>query len=283
MKMMKKNLFLMGLMLLGMSLGVVSCGDDDDVVVDEFQEQTYSAWSKVVFAYGSMYDGDESIHVSKTIATFHSDTWGDGSFTISELTKNADNSYTVKGEGKLTMAGHGGTKDYEATISGTIAVGVQTFVISIPSVMGGTTINATVGTIPAVAAVDGTYTGGTYADAKYFQKYQPTKDEKVVVKASEGYQAVTVNYTSETWGAFTFESVSVVSGESGAYTLSGEGKTVMPGMNGGDSKEYPATFKGTIKEGTLVATFAVPSVMGGTTVYFNAEDFEQVYAAANPE
>ena len=57
----------------------------------------------------------------------------------------------------------------------------------------------------------------------------------------------------------------------------------MPGMGGGDPKEYAATLEGTLSNGTLVATFAVPSVMGGTTVYFNADDFEEVLAAAQTE
>ena len=49
MKMMKKNLFFMGLMLLGMSLGVVSCGDDDDNVVTptEDKKQNHGAMNFV--------------------------------------------------------------------------------------------------------------------------------------------------------------------------------------------------------------------------------------------
>ena len=37
---MKKNLFFMGLMLLGMSLSVISCGDDDDPVTDNGSSNT---------------------------------------------------------------------------------------------------------------------------------------------------------------------------------------------------------------------------------------------------
>jgi hypothetical protein len=54
----------------------------------------------------------------------------------------------------------------------------------------------------------------------------------------------------------------------------------MPGMGGGAAKEYVATFEGKVSNKTLVATFSVPSVMGGTTVYFNAEDFAEVLADA---
>ena len=70
--------------------------------------------------------------------------------------------------------------------------------------------------------------------------------------------------------------MTVSKNEDGSYTLTGEGKTLMPSMRGGTS-EYAATFEGTVTGKTLVATFAVPGVMGGTTIYFNAADFDEVF------
>ena len=104
----------------------------------------------------------------------------------------------------------------------------------------------------------------------------------MTLKASDALDAVAIGYTSATWGEFTFENVTVAKGADGTYTLSGEGKTLMPGMKGGTS-EYASTFEGTVNGKTLVATFAVPGVMGGTTVYFNAADFDDVFEAANAE
>lgn len=52
--------------------------------------------------------------------------WGDGSFAA------------ANGEGTLTMAGHGGAKDYAANITGSVES--SQFVISVPSVMGGVTV-----------------------------------------------------------------------------------------------------------------------------------------------
>ncbi len=278
---MKKLLFSMAAALMLMSV-FTSCSDDDNDGGIQFNEQTYNAWSKVVFAYGSMYDAGETLKVSQSQLTFHSAQWGDGTFTVSEFKQNEDGSFAVVGTGKVTIAGHGGTKDYDATVNGTIGKSAQTFVITLPSVMGGTVLNVTAGEIPAAAAVDGTYTGGTYANSKYFQHYQPTKDEKVTLKASDALDAVAIGYTSATWGEFTFENVTVAKGADGTYTLSGEGKTLMPSMKGGTS-EYASTFEGTVNGKTLVATFAVPGVMGGTTVYFNAADFDDVFEAANAE
>lgn len=278
---MKKILFSMAAALMLMSV-FTSCSNDDNDGGIQFNEQTYNAWSKVVFGYGSMFDAGETLKVSQSQITFHSAQWGDGTFTVSAFEQNEDGSFAVVGTGKVTIAGHGGTKDYDAHVNGTIGKSAQTFVITLPSVMGGTVLNVTVGEIPAAAAVDGTYTGGTYANCKYFQHYQPTKDEKVTVKANDALDAVALSYTSATWGEFTFENVTVAKGADDTYTLTGEGKTLMPSMKGGTSK-YEATFEGTVTGKTLVATFAVPGVMGGTTVYFNAADFDDVFEAANAE
>lgn len=287
---MKKILFPLATALVLM-LAFTSCSSDDN---DEnngngnnngseqfsFSEQTYSTWSKVDFAYGSMYDADETVSVSNDAVTFHSDTWGDATFTVSSFTRNDKGAYDIVAEGSITMNGHGTVKSYDATFTGTIAADAQTFVISVPSVMGGTVLNMTVGTLPAAAAVEGTYKGGTYVSSAYFEKMYATENEKAILKANDALDALSVSYTSDTWGEFSFESVVATRNEDGTYTLSGEGISLMPGMRGGEPKEYAAVFEGTISGKTLVATFSVPSVMGGTTVYFNAEDFAEVLAEA---
>lgn len=288
---MKKILFPMATALVLM-LAFTSCSSDDN---DEnngngnnngseqfsFSEQTYSTWSKVDFAYGSMYDADETVSVSNDAVTFHSDTWGDGSFTVSSFTRNDNGSYSIDAEGSIVMKGHdGAVKSYDATFKGTIAADAQTFVLSVPTVMGGTVLNITVGTLPAAAAVEGTYKGGTYVSSVYFEKMYVTENEKAILNANEALDALSVNYTSDTWGEFSFENVVATRNEDGSFTLSGEGISLMPSMRGGEAKEYAAVFEGTITGKTLVATFSVPSVMGGTTVYFNAEDFAEVLAEA---
>lgn len=131
----------------------------------------------------------------------------------------------------------------------------------------------------AAESVEGTYVGGTYANCKYFQNYQPTENDSVFVKATQTADVATLSYTSTTWGEFTFEAVKVTKQNDGSFTLAGEGKTLMPSMKGG-STEYAATFEGTVSGDKLVATFNVPAVMGGTTVLFNPSDFKEVFEAA---
>ena len=94
----------------------------------------------------------------------------------------------------------------------------------------------------AAQSVEANYVGGTYANCKYFQNYQPTENDTVFVKATQTADVATLSYTSATWGEFTFE--------------------------------------GTVNDGKLVATFDVPAVMGGTTVLFNPADFKEVFEAA---
>lgn len=231
--------------------------------------ETYEAWGKVSFMYISnpMYDAEETIEVNGNTITFTSDTWGKGTF----------NSET--GEGTMTMSGHGEPKDYAATISG--SVDDEVFTISLPSVMGGTTIVSTLGSMPVVCEVAASYKGGTYANAAYFQKYLPQTDQSVTITVNDGNETVTVTHDNDTWGSFTFTDVTVSKNTDGTYSLSGEGTDLMPGMNGGDATERAATFEGNISDGVLVATFSVPGVMGGTTVLFNPADFDEVYNSAN--
>ncbi len=279
---MKKFLFSLAAALLLIPM-FTSCSDDDKDEGIRFDEQTYRAWSKVVFGYGIMFDAGETLQVSQNQITFHSGTWGDGLFTVGEFRQNEDGSFSLTGTGTVSIDGHNGKKDYDATVSGQISQNSQTFTITLPTVMGGTVLHVTAGDIPAAAAVDGTYTGGTYVSAAYFQKQYATQGEKTTVKANDALDAVSVSYTSATWGEFTFEHVNVSLDEDGSYTLTGEGKTLMPGMGGGAPKEYAANCNGNISGKTLTATFSVPGVMGGTTVYFNADDFDEVFAAAQTE
>lgn len=227
--------------------------------------ETYNAWGAVLFSYikTPTYDAGETIEVTADSIFFSSATWGEGRFGI------------ASGEGDLTMSGHGSTKAYAANITGTVADGV--FVISVPSVMGGTVITSTLGEMPAAVAVAGKYTGGTYANSNYFSGYQPTADQTVTITANEGYETATLTHTSATWGTFTFSAVSVVANGDGSYTLTGEGTCAMPSMaDPTQVKEYASDLTATITDGALAAEMKVPAVMGGTTLLFNPSDFETV-------
>ena len=218
-----------------------------------------------------MYDSNEVITIEANTLTFKSSTWGNGSF---DLTTNS---------GSLEMDNHrGGVSSYAATISG--SADEKVFVITLPSVMGGTTITSTLGTMPVALNVVGTYKGGTYADALYFKKNSPTPDQSITITANEGYETVKISHVSETWGTFTYDAATVTDNGDGTYTISADnGNCAMPNMKTGAITDYVSTFSGTVANSELVADLAVPAVMGGTTLFFNPEDFENVYIAAGIE
>jgi hypothetical protein len=86
----------------------------------------------------------------KVICTFHDDMWGDGSFDVKM-------GRTMTGTGKLAMADpqSGKGNSYEATLNGTMT----DFCISLPGVMGGTTINWIYGIAPESLSSAGKFQG----------------------------------------------------------------------------------------------------------------------------
>lgn len=150
--MMKKNLFLMGLMLLGMSLGVVSCGDDDDNVVTptEDKKQNHGAMNFVgtsTFYVVSMQDETTTNKVDDNVQLTLT---GEGNkqaeivipdmeynmngniMTVKSFTANSGVEYTMKGsyqtgdmafewaEGDFTTTTTG-ADNKEKTVSGKIS------------------------------------------------------------------------------------------------------------------------------------------------------------------
>ena len=131
--------------------------------------------------------------------------------------------------------------------------------------MGGMNITFTLGEIPVSKLLAGSYEGWTEASCAYFEGMQAT-DQTLSLTANAD-DTFTLAYTSDSWGEFSFESLSVTSAN-GIYTLSGKGVTMM-GMDGNVS-EYPCTVTGSIdaNKENVSFTFTVPGVMGGLTITF---------------
>lgn len=144
--------------------------------------------------------------------------------------------------------------------------------------------------IDPVEEIAGSYTGGIYAAFGYMGTgFMPQADQTINIAYNEDMESMTVTFENETWGSFVFDHVTVSITEGYGYAsfeLEGEGTCLMPkrGPNNttgpAETEEYPATFKGTLAHGNLVAELTVP-VMGGTTIYFNPANFDEVYNAAN--
>lgn len=143
---------------------------------------------------------------------------------------------------------------------------------------------------PSVAeAIAGTYTGGEYANAKFFKKWSPSADAKAEIKVEED-ETATLVYTSQTWGTFTFNNINIAN-DNNIYSLSGESSSIdlavgnMPGGHAASRADeqtngYTATFAAVIENGKMVATItAAIGAMGDVEILFNPADFDEILNA----
>ncbi|MBQ9640019.1 MAG: hypothetical protein IJV06_00415 [Bacteroidaceae bacterium] len=119
-----------------------------------FHEFTGYIFVTSAYFKDSYYGNDAKLAVYKTsageyIVTFSDPTWGDATFS------NVTVGQELSGEGSLTMAYRGKVSTYPATIGGPM----HTPVITMPDVMGGTTITFHPGTAPAAFTTAGNYDG----------------------------------------------------------------------------------------------------------------------------
>lgn len=269
------------LAMTAIALLTASCSDDDNNGNESINPAvnvagTYAGYSEAAFQYTDtpLVSADESLTIQtdadNTTATITYTSSSFGEFTISgtEVTY-ANGTYTLSGEGStiMGMSGNVNEYEYECTLKGTLneAKNEGTFTFNVPAVMGGMNITFTLGEIPVSKLLAGSYEGWTEASCAYFEGMQAT-DQTLSLTANAD-DTFTLAYTSDSWGEFSFESLSVTSAN-GIYTLSGKGVTMM-GMDGNVS-EYPCTVTGSIdaNKENVSFTFTVPGVMGGLTITF---------------
>ena len=287
------------LAMTAIALLTASCSDDDNNGNESINPAvnvagTYAGYSEAAFQYTDtpLVSADESLTIQtadesltiqtdadNTTATITYTSSSFGEFTISGTKVTyASGTYTLSGEGSTMMGMSGNVSEYECTLKGTLneyectlkgtlneAKNEGTFTFNVPAVMGGMNITFTLGEIPVSKLLAGSYEGWTEASCAYFEGMQAT-DQTLSLTANAD-DTFTLAYTSDSWGEFSFESLSVTSAN-GIYTLSGKGVTMM-GMDGNVS-EYPCTVTGSIdaNKENVSFTFTVPGVMGGLTITF---------------
>lgn len=114
---------------------------------------TYTGGIYANMSYAQKFQptADQSISIATTegqetvSVTFNNSTWGTFFFPAVTVQKNDDGSYTLSGEGSVAMPNRHATdgstvSTYDAVFSGTITNGNLVADLSVPSVMGGTTI-----------------------------------------------------------------------------------------------------------------------------------------------
>lgn len=261
------------------ALLTASCSDDDNNENESINPAvniagTYAGYSEAAFQYTDtpLVSADESLTIQtdadNTTATITYTSSSFGEFTISGTKVTyASGTYTLSGEGSTMMGMSGNVSEYECTLKGTLneAKNEGAFTFNVPAVMGGMNITFILGEVPVSKLLAGSYKGWTEASCAYFEGMQAT-DQTLSLTANAD-DTFTLAYTSDSWGEFSFESLSVTSAN-GIYTLSGKGVTMM-GMDGNVS-EYPCTVTGSIdaNKENVSFTFTVPGVMGGLTITF---------------
>ncbi len=261
------------------ALLMASCSNENEIV-DAAKEVvgSYNGYSVAECKYFSNQLATEQtvevtyMSINKVSVGLNSDTWGTISITDANAT-STDNGVVLNGTGVTKMGmGNSEAKEYTCELTGTIVNGIAELEFSCPQVMGGLKISFHQGEIPATIIVPGSYTGYTKADCTYSQNMYADK-QIIKLEATENgtYKA---SYTSDTWGEFTIEDISVIA-DGDTFTLNGNGVTKM-GM-GDNINEYACSFSGTIdvKKESPTFTFYVPAVMGGLTIVFNIGEMLQ--------
>ncbi|MCD8301637.1 MAG: hypothetical protein LUC44_01310 [Prevotellaceae bacterium] len=127
---------------------------------------SFEGYTTATFAYIDYNMGNEDATVEITDAgdstvnvTLTSGTWG--SYTVSGAAVSANGSIVIaETAGTGTLTGHSGVEStYNCTIGGTVSSIGASLTVSVPAMMGGTTITFTTGDITPAALVESDYTG----------------------------------------------------------------------------------------------------------------------------
>lgn len=256
-----------------------SCSDsNDDEPANAAAEVagSYQGYSVANARYfQNMVAADETVTVTAGTSTdevavrFVSDTFGTIIIPAAKVA-GGSGSYTLSGAGTAEMGMEGNKSEYVCSMTGTISGGRGEFKFSCPAVMGGLTIEFKQGEVPASLIVPGSYNGWTEAKSAYFDGM--TADSQTITVTQNADGTYKVAYTSDTWGEFSFDSVTATSESGNIFKIAGTGTCKM-GMEG-NLKDYQCTIEGSIDVSKEAPEFTikVPAVMGGLTIVFSTGD-----------
>lgn len=285
--MMIKTTFKYFFMVAALAIGFQSCSsDDDDTPASKSVEGSYSGYSSASFMYSSTpicTNGETVAIVANTDGTVNvtltSGTWG--TTTVSNASVVAsESSYAITGSGSVEMGMHSGsTKSYDCTLAGTLSADKKSynFVVTIPSVMGGTTITFLNGEATAAQLLQGSLSGTSTMVMKYMpngidytgQKTSITANEDGTINLSYEFTSTDENGETSTMGSVNLSNVALTE-DGDNYTFSVDEATFNMGMSGTLSP-YSCTVTGSISKdkNTFSIVYTLPSVMGGTTITFH--------------
>lgn len=234
-------------------------------------EGSKSGYTEVVFAYASMFYTDQSLTITPSSETtitveYSNDTWGDYVAEDVVVTANSDGTYTLEGSGTATISYHGSTaSEYAFELTGTAdSDGTVTEIAFYMEFMGGTTVSFIEADAPAAYVIDGDYAGNV--DAVFAYGSYSYEDQTVTVSGSVGSETVSITYSNDTWGDYSFTDVEIAVDDDGNYTLSAAG-TATIAYHGNEATDYDCTLTATISSDKSTYSFSFyMTFMGGTTL-----------------
>lgn len=291
--MMIKTTFKYFFMVAALAVGFQSCSsDDDDTPASKSVEGSYTGYSSASFMYSStpictngetvaiVANNDGTVNVKLTSGTWGTTTVNNASVVASE------SSYAITGSGSVEMGMHAGsTKSYECTLAGTMSADKKSynFVVTVPSVMGGTTITFINGEATAAQLLQGTLSGTSTMVMKYMPNGIDYTGQKTSITANEdgtmnlSYEFTSTDESGETssMGDITLSNVTLTE-DGDNYTFSVDDATFSMGMSS-SHKDYACSVVGTISKDkeTFSIVYTLPAVMGGTTITFHNTTSEE--------
>lgn len=249
--------------LIAFSAALAACSDngagtrETEVNVNDMAG-TYAGYTLASCSYfQDMLAEDQTITVTAgtdgTVSLgYVSDTWGEFSFSGCTVTRTGSE-YSVSGTGTTKMGMGGSTSSYDASVSATIAADKTSagFIFTVPSVMGGLTIEFTQGEVPSALAVAGTYSGSFALSVGGSSQGTETLNCTITYKTDSTVDIALDEFTAMGTMKFSLSAEDVAVAEAAdGYSLSGEIDTVS-----GETK-VTGSVSGTVgSDGTAEITF----------------------------
>lgn len=261
------------LAMTAIALCAVACSDDDETMVNYAQNVTgtYNGYTVANSAYfQNMAAVGQSVTITaasenKVNISYTGGAWGEFAITDADVTLSGE-TYAISGSGKTVMGHAGSSSEYDCTVKATLRSDktIDSFLFSVPSVMGGLTIDLREGDAPAALMIAGTYTGtldlsvggnasGSVEEETVTIAY--VEEDGTAAMTLKGFQAMEsemgdieitgVNVTTTDYSTYT------VSGEVNAQTSFGAGNITVTGSVSGTIIDGAASITFKLKPGAM--------------------------------
>jgi len=256
-----------------MPLAMISCDKEKDdngtssASVDVARiEGTYEGYTLASSNYfHDNFTADEQVTVAKASdntvnLTLVSNTWGTSTIEGASVTANGSR-YTLSGNGTCTMTGMGGAeRTYDCSLTADIAsLADATVTVSLPAVMGGSTVVFKTGKASTGYYVADTYRGDIDVSVNGSSQLS-INDTVMKLIAEEGDKAsiitpemgLSMGGQQMSLPSTTFEGIAVTTADYQTFTIGQQPVSITVG-----STTWSGTVEGTVNNGVLSLTFVV--------------------------